>query len=172
MSRRLNPLPQLVADRLARIQENVDRMIWARREPLLRRRQPRDGRAARRRPSPILPLHPRNGGRALRGAARRLVAPVVPRGVFPRPGKASAAGASCAGSARGRRPRSSTACPGRASIPATRPARCPTRRPSSTWTPPLGKPVSGLPSRRRRSARTGYASTSPSCASATPPPGT
>ena len=34
MSRRLNPLPQLVADRLARIQENVDRSIWVRREPL------------------------------------------------------------------------------------------------------------------------------------------
>ena len=34
MSRRLNPLPQLVADRLARIQANVDRMIWSRREPL------------------------------------------------------------------------------------------------------------------------------------------
>ena len=34
MSRRLNPLPQLVADRLARIQANVDRLIWVRREPL------------------------------------------------------------------------------------------------------------------------------------------
>ena len=34
MSRRLNPLPQLVADRLARIQENVDRSIWVRRERL------------------------------------------------------------------------------------------------------------------------------------------
>ena len=34
MSRRLNPLPQLVADRLARTQANVDRLIWDRREPL------------------------------------------------------------------------------------------------------------------------------------------
>ena len=55
----------------------------------------------------------------------------------------SAAGASCAGSARGKRPRSSTACRGPASIPATRPARSPTARPSSTWTPPRGRPASG-----------------------------
>ena len=78
MSRRLNPLPQLVADRLARIQENVDRMIWARREPLSVEGSPVTDELLDGGQAPILPLHPRNGGRALRGAARRLVAPVVP----------------------------------------------------------------------------------------------
>ncbi len=34
MSRRLNPLPQLVADRLARIHSHVEQLIWSRREGL------------------------------------------------------------------------------------------------------------------------------------------
>ena len=172
MSRRLNPLPQLVADRLARIQANVDRSIWAPARASGRGRKPGDGRDARRGAGSGPRLYPRHSRRALRCPARRLVAPVVSRADSGRPGgrarPALPALEMPGGDDRVHRRR---AVGGPGSRPSDLP-RFPTRRPPSTWTPPPGRPASGPHRPRSRSARTGCASTSPSCASATSPPGT